>query len=233
MTTTISTSYSQFYKGTDQIKSYGAAPGKGDALARYESNTADNQGDKTTGKMTKEVKTTSAESIVNGSKDANTQLSNLANKFKGYNFFAVNFSKGMRYGSLSTTNVAISPEFLKKMANDPELAQKYETEIANMKKLDQQRINAHEMNGRRMVAHGWAIDKNGGISSWSISEPTDKRHHMQEMNDYINDIRQKKAEAKQKQAKASKPAQRTAFHNARTTSEINTETLKKKVDFYA
>lgn len=45
-----------------------------------------------------------------------------------------------------------------------------------------------------MVAQGWAIDKNGGISRWGISEPTNKRHYGQEMTDYANKIREQKLE---------------------------------------
>lgn len=52
-----------------------------------------------------------------------------------------------------------------------------------------------------MVAQGWAIDKNGGISRWGISESTNKRHYGQEMTDYANKIREQKSEKKRKQAK--------------------------------
>ena len=119
------------------------------------------------------------------------------------------------------------------MANDPELEQEYEAEIANMRKLDQQRINAHEMNGRRMVAHGWAIDKNGGISSWSISEPMAKRHHMHEMNDYISEVRQKKTKATQKQKKTPVKTRHNAFHKEKPTSKLHIEPSKNKFDFRA
>ena len=52
-----------------------------------------------------------------------------------------------------------------------------------------------------MVAQGWAIDKNGGISRWGISEPTNKRHYGQEMTDYANKIREQKSGKKQEQEK--------------------------------
>ncbi|MBR4342379.1 MAG: hypothetical protein IKP88_06710 [Lachnospiraceae bacterium] len=50
----ININYSQFYKGTEQIKSYGAANGKKDTLVRYEFNTTDEKGNKIMDKMSKE-----------------------------------------------------------------------------------------------------------------------------------------------------------------------------------
>ena len=50
----INTNYSQFYKGTEQIANYGAAPGKKDAVAHYQFNTMDEKGNKVMDKMTKE-----------------------------------------------------------------------------------------------------------------------------------------------------------------------------------
>lgn len=52
-----------------------------------------------------------------------------------------------------------------------------------------------------MVAQGWAIDRNGGISRWGISEPSNKRHYGKEMTDYAKKIREHKAEKKREQEK--------------------------------
>ncbi|MCM1128140.1 MAG: DUF6033 family protein [Lachnospiraceae bacterium] len=54
-------------------------------------------------------------------KTAADELSHLSDKFSNYSFVAANYTKGMRYGSNSTVNVAISPQFLSKMASDPKL----------------------------------------------------------------------------------------------------------------
>ncbi|MCR4608891.1 MAG: hypothetical protein K5750_04240 [Eubacterium sp.] len=40
----IGTNYSQFYKGSEQIKSYGSGNGKKDTIVRYEFNTTDEKG---------------------------------------------------------------------------------------------------------------------------------------------------------------------------------------------
>lgn len=59
-------------------------------------------------------------------------------KNDNYSFISANYSPGMKYGKSTTTNVAISPQFLTKMANDSDLEDEYIKEIGNMKKLDEQ-----------------------------------------------------------------------------------------------
>lgn len=54
MAANISNQYSQFYRGTEQIASYGSGAGKKDTLVRYEFNTTDEKGNKVMDKMTKE-----------------------------------------------------------------------------------------------------------------------------------------------------------------------------------
>lgn len=134
-------------------------------------------------------------------KTAADELSYLSEKYSGFTFVAANYQQGMRYGTMATTNIAISPQFLKKMADNPELEKEYESYFGGMQKLDQENIRTHEARGRRMVAQGWAIDKNGGISRWGVSEPTNKRHYGQEMTDYANKIREQKSEKKREQEK--------------------------------
>lgn len=50
----INTNYSQFYKGTEQIKSYGSGKGQKDTIVRYEFNTTDEKGNKIMDRMSKE-----------------------------------------------------------------------------------------------------------------------------------------------------------------------------------
>ena len=119
------------------------------------------------------------------------ELSRLSGKFKGYSFFAADIRPGMIYGSKNTTNVAISPQFLMKMADDPELEAKYEKEIENMKRLDEQNVRTHEMNGGKLIAQGWAIDKDGGISKWSIGNPGGNIR-VKSPTEYANELYEKK-----------------------------------------
>lgn len=99
----------------------------------------------------------------------------------------------MIYGSKNTTNVAISPQFLKKMAEDPELEAEYEKEIENMKRLDEQNVRTHEMNGGKLIAQGWAIDKDGGISKWSIGNPGGNTR-VKSPTEYANELYERKKE---------------------------------------
>ena len=107
----------------------------------------------------------------------------------------------MKHGSKDTINVAISPEFLKKMANDPELEKRYEKEIANMKKCDEEKIRKLEANGDRILDKGWAIDENGGIRSWTVGIPGGNRTRVTSSNEYAAKIREKKAEEKRAKEK--------------------------------
>ena len=86
----------------------------------------------------------------------------------------------MQYGSSSTVNVAISPQFLSKMASDPELEKEYEKNIAAMQECDEQFKQMQAARGWRVEAQGWAIDKNGGISSWTIvTKDSDAKFHLE------------------------------------------------------
>ncbi len=127
-------------------------------------------------------------------KTAADELAYLQKKYDGYSFVGANFKQGMRYGSNATTNVAISPQFLKKMANDPKLAEEYEKEIANMKECDKWCRANMQARGDKLVADGWAIDKDGGISRWSIGTHDDRRIKVKSPTEYANELYEKKKE---------------------------------------
>ena len=131
-------------------------------------------------------------------KSANDELSYLQDKFKDYSFVAANFRQGMRYGSNATTNVALSPQFLKKMANNPKLAEEDEKEIANMKSCDQRCRANISARGDKLVADGWAIDKDGGISRWSIGTHDDRTARVKSPTEYANELYENKKNAKAK-----------------------------------
>ena len=100
----------------------------------------------------------------------------------------------MKYGKSTTTNVAISPQFLTKMANDSDLEDEYIKEIGNMKKLDEQFAKQQADIGWR-VEQGWAIDKDGNISSWAIGHKDSKvKSFLQNMSEKAEEILQKQLE---------------------------------------
>lgn len=134
------------------------------------------------------------------------ELSYLSKKYDGYSFVNASYKQGMKYGSNSTVNVAISPEFLKKMANNPELESKYEKEIANMKACDDRLVSTIEGQGDRIIAKGWSIDKDGNISSWVIGERGEK-HPKMTSSEYGEKIRKEKSEKKKQAEKIAKKKQ--------------------------
>ena len=163
------------------------------------------------------------------------ELAYLSKKYDGYSFVAANFKPGMRYGSNKTTNVAISPEFLKKMANNPELEEEYEKEIANMQVLDEQRQQRITSDGGTVVAMGWAIDKDGGISCWSISKHDGRRSRMSSPGEFGAKIRQEKAEKKKAEEKVAKKRkekveQKEVLAEKRKANREEQAALKEKID---
>ena len=127
-------------------------------------------------------------------KTAADELSYLSKKFDNYSFVSANYSPGMKYGKSTTTNVAISPQFLTKMANDSDLEDEYIKEIGNMKKLDEQFAKQQADIGWR-VEQGWAIDKDGNISSWAIGHKDSKvKSFLQNMSEKAEEIQQKQLE---------------------------------------
>ncbi|MCM1496090.1 MAG: DUF6033 family protein [Bacteroides sp.] len=133
-------------------------------------------------------------------KTAMDELAYLSDKYSNYSFVAANYTKGMRYGSNATVNVAIAPQFLAKMANDPELEKEYEGYFADMQELDAQEDCLQAAKGWHVVARGWAIDKDGGISKWGIVEKDNRKSHLQTMSENAEKIRKQNEEKKKEKA---------------------------------
>lgn len=154
-------------------------------------------------------------------KTAAGELAYLSKKYDGYSFIGANYTYGMQYGSKSTTNVAISPQFLAKMANDPELEKEYESYIADMPRLDEQFDRSVEAGGWHVVAKGWFIDKDGGIGGWCITQKDDAKSYLETLSENAEKIQKQKEEAKQE--KAELEAQREADRKAQ-------KMLQKKIE---
>ena len=148
-----------------------------------------------------ETEKTSTETQASTRKTAADELSYLSNKYSNYSFVAAHYTKGMQYGSSSTVNVAISPQFLSKMASDPELEKEYEKNIAAMQECDEQFTQMQAARGWRVDAQGWAIDKDGGISSWAIvTKDSNAKSHLQTMSENAEKIRKQNDEKKKEKA---------------------------------
>lgn len=134
-------------------------------------------------------------------KTAADELKYLSEKYKDYNFYMGTYQPGTKFGTSDKTNVMIDSQFLTKMANDPELEAEYIKEIGSMKELDEQFARGQAARGWKVVGRGWAIDKDGGISCWSITTKDPKaKSFLQKMSEKSEEIRQKQME-KAKEAK--------------------------------
>lgn len=165
-----------------------------------------------------------AETSSTTKKTAADELSYLSKKYSNYSFVAANYTKGMRYGSNSTVNVAIDPRFLTKMANDPELEKEYEKQIAGMQECDEQFTQMQAARGWRVVAQGWAIDKDGGISSWAVTtkDPSAKSH-LQTMSENAEKIRKQGEEKKQEKVKIEEKRQADREEKKKMQEELDEE----------
>lgn len=180
-------------------------------------NTTDNKKKITESNVSKETAETNSAT----KKTAADELTYLSKKYSNYSFVAANYSKGMRYGSNSTVNVAISPQFLSKMANNPELEKEYEENIAAMQECDEQNVRQVAAGGWHVVAQGWAIDKDGGISKWSIVQKDDAKSHLQSMSENAEKIRKQNEKTKQEKEK---------IEEKRQENQEEKEKLQEKLD---
>ena len=101
--------------------------------------------------------------------------------------------------------ILIDPKFYKKLASDPELAEKYASEIENMIKADKQFEQQAKSQGKTVISRGWYIDKDGYVNSWSITKTEPKKKgFLETMRENAEKIRQKK----KKKEKAQKDLER-------------------------
>lgn len=169
-----------------------------------------------------ETDSTSTETQAATRKTAADELAYLSKKYSNYSFVAANYSKGMKYGSSSTVNVAIAPQFLSKMANNPELEKEYEKNIAAMQECDEQFTRMQAARGWRVDAQGWAIDKDGGISSWAVvTKDPNAKSHLQTMSENAEKIRKQKDEKKKEKAE---------IEEKRQTDREEKEKLQEKLE---
>ena len=101
--------------------------------------------------------------------------------------------------------ILIDPKFYKRLAEDPELADKYASEIENMIKADKQFEQQAKRQGKTVVSRGWYIDKDGYVNGWSITKTAPKKKgFLETMRENAEKIRKKK----KKKEKAQKDLER-------------------------
>ncbi|MCM1128139.1 MAG: hypothetical protein NC429_16930 [Lachnospiraceae bacterium] len=90
-----------------------------------------------------------------------------------------------------------------------------------MQECDEQNARQVAAGGWHVVAQGWAIDKDGGISKWSIVQKDDVKSHLQTMSENAEKIRKQNEEKKQEKAE---------LEEKRQASREEKEKLQEKLD---
>lgn len=133
-----------------------------------------------------------------------------------YDILSAKPAKTDEYGSYmirstKKSTIFIDPRFYESIADDPDKIKEYSKEIENMKRIDKQVERRAKAKGITIVSKGWYIDKDGGISSWTITkrEQKVKKSQLEKMRDLQRKIvlkrtEKKKAEIKIKQKRSEK-----------------------------
>lgn len=110
------------------------------------------------------------------------------------------YSYCIRSGKKSV--IMIDPEFMNSIKDNPEALKKYADEIETMKRLDQQFERQAKQQGKTVVSRGWRIEKDGSISSWSVTKTVRKntKGNLERMNELRNKILKKKMKKKKEDA---------------------------------
>lgn len=109
------------------------------------------------------------------------------------------FSYAIKTGKKSV--ITIDSRFVAAIADKPELIKHYADEIENMSRLDKQFERQAKRMGKKIVSRGWHIDKDGGISSWSVvkTESKAKKGVLEQMNELRRNINKKKRKKQKEQ----------------------------------
>lgn len=108
--------------------------------------------------------------------------------------------------STKKSTIFIDPRFYDSIADDPEKIKEYSKEIENMKQIDKQMERRAKAKGIKIVSRGWYIDKDGGISSWTVTkrEKKVKKSQLEKMRDLQRKIVLKRTEKKKADRKTEK-----------------------------
>lgn len=89
---------------------------------------------------------------------AKDEAKDLHKKAPDNNVAPVDYKSGIHIGQHSSTNTAISPAFLEKLADDEQVATRYEKHLGSMAEIDR------STPGDTAAQRTWAVDANGRIS---------------------------------------------------------------------
>lgn len=131
-------------------------------------------------------------------------LGAFAEAAEGYDFATSktdNFNYMIKSGKKSV--IYIDKSFYESIKNDPEKIREYSEAIGNMKMIDKMVERQAKSQGKKIISKGWYIDKNGEISSWTITkkEKKVKRTQLEKSRDLQRDILLKRNKKKKEQKK--------------------------------
>jgi hypothetical protein len=98
-----------------------------------------------------------------GKNSVNGYLSSLQQKMSGWNLS----TNTQPYSGGGLNNISIHPSILREMANDPDKRLEYEALLIDIQNTS---ASVHMPKGMKLIAQGYIIDANGGLSSWSITQ---------------------------------------------------------------
>ena len=137
------------------------------------------------------------------SQESGETLNELSKKFPDLKFT----TNTAPFSGKGKNNMAIHPSILKQMENDPEKRLEYEALIYDCNQL----MKSRSFQNRNLKSFGFIIDKNGGLSAWSISEKSNNTVrsnvtlNKNDKNSWLDRIlekrKQEKAEIKRKEKK--------------------------------
>ena len=99
-----------------------------------------------------------------------------------------------------------------------------------MQECDEQFRQMQAARGWRVDAQGWAIDKDGGISSWTIvTKDPNAKSHLQTMSENAEKIRKQNEERKQEEVRIEEKRQKDREEKEELQEKIS-ETGKRQFD---
>lgn len=142
-----------------------------------------------------------------GTPDSKTTEEKISDTFgeaaKGYELTGKKEDFPYMIKTTKKSTITIDPRFYASIADDPEKIKEYSEAIESMKRLDKQFERQAKAKGRTVISRGWYIDKDGGISSWSITktETTKSKSYLERTRDYIKKLQDKKTKKKKEELK--------------------------------
>ena len=123
-------------------------------------------------------KTEAAQNPEQTAKSTQAYLNDLRRKYSDINITVVDFKnerqeRSYMLGCSGGNNVAISSSIIEQMAQNPEIAAKYEKIIEDVPKVfDELKERIESDPGSKLIASGVMIDKSGKVTYWSVSSKT-------------------------------------------------------------